>query len=216
MADYLTPASELDAVNLMLSSFGGTRINSLAGELPIDAAEAQGTLNEISRDIQKRGWYWNTEYYKLSPNTDGKIALPENTLSVDAVDSNEGLRVTARSGFLYNLTPYSSGDDFTDYDPISLKLVLGLKFDDLPGAARAYVSHKAARIFVARQEGDQIALQTAGQEENTSLADLRREDNRAVPRSMRNSLSVRRVLARGVDYLHNDYGSRTFLRRSGG
>ena len=198
----------------MLRSFGETRINSLSGTLPIDAAEAKETLTEVLLDIQTEGWHWNTEYFTLTPDTDGFITLPTNVLSVDAVDGHEGLLVTQRNGKLYNLTPFKSGDKWTDYtDGVDLELVLGLAYEDIPATAKKYVYYKAARIFVARQEGDQLTLNTASTEENLALAAMRREENRARPRNIRNNASIQQILARGVDHHHNAYGQRQALRR---
>ena len=53
--------TELEAVNIMLSSIGEAPVNSLSSGL-VDAELAQTTLHNVSREVQAAGWSFNTEY----------------------------------------------------------------------------------------------------------------------------------------------------------
>jgi hypothetical protein len=82
-----SPTTKLEAVNTMLSTIGEAPVNSLATGL-IDAETAETILNNVSREVQARGWNFNTEYdYTFSPNVDGEIDLPANIIRADLAQS---------------------------------------------------------------------------------------------------------------------------------
>ena len=75
MTTQITPTSELQAVNIMLSSIGEAPVNSITGTTTVDVSTAKNILDETSMSIQSQGWHFNThENYKtLSLDTDGKV-----------------------------------------------------------------------------------------------------------------------------------------------
>lgn len=188
----ITPKTEVSAVNLILRNAGETPVNSLEVEVPLEAAQAQATLAEVSEDVQSRGWYFNTETHLLSPNEDGRIVLPANTLAVQTADDSRGTPVTARGKLLYNLTPYRSG--FVFDAPVRLRLTLGLAFGDLPATARRYIALRAARVFEVRENGDPMTNQNASMDEARALAELHAEQLSAEPVSLRQSSDVMAVI----------------------
>ena len=119
----LTAYSELEAVNLILRNMGETSVNSLSNP-PLDASEALATLHEVSREVQKRWWYFNTEVLSLSPDNNGIITLPVNLLAVETAGVHRNLKVTSRGGKLYRLEPFNNGPVFDG--PMQLRLILGL------------------------------------------------------------------------------------------
>lgn len=188
----ITQMSALDAVNLILKNMQETPVNTLSGELPLDASQAFDTLTEISHEVQKRGWFFNTEYFKLSPNVEKHIPLPVNTLSVKTCAATGHIPVQNRNGKLYNMTPFFSG--FTWDTTVSLQLVLGLDFDDLPASARSYIAHRAARVMNVREVGDQLSAHDDNNDETRALAELHAEQLVAEPLTLRSSLAVERVV----------------------
>ena len=63
----ITPTSELDAINVMLSGIGESPINSL-NELTSDVSMARNILLETSKELQLEGFSWNTEDdYRIIP-----------------------------------------------------------------------------------------------------------------------------------------------------
>lgn len=189
----VTPTTELKAVNLILRNVGEAPVSSVGDAL--EAAQAYETLLEISRDIQNEGWYFNTEWYNFTPDNYGYIKLPNNTLAVRAVDEDEGIPVTNRNGKLYNLTPYQSGPIWTK--SMKVELILGLSFDELPEAARRLIALKAARVYQAREQSDDLSLREDSQDEQKAYADLVGEDIRLRPANMLKSRSVFRVAYNG-------------------
>lgn len=140
----LVPTTELDAINAMLDSIGEQPIASLVDIEAPDAGTALRRLHQVSRETQLLGWYWNTDpATPLTPNDDGELTLPANTLKVilDQRHSTEefvqrGTRLYDRKNRTYTFTKVYYAD-----------LVMALPFEDLPEAARQYIMLRAAQIF---------------------------------------------------------------------
>ena len=105
MATQITPTTELQAVNTMLSVIGEAPVNSITGTTTVDVSVAKNILDETSLSIQSQGWNFNTnyEYKSLSLDSDNKIPLPSNCVKIDANKSNRHLNLTIRNGFLYDM-----------------------------------------------------------------------------------------------------------------
>jgi hypothetical protein len=190
----ITPKTELSAVNLILRNAGETPVNSLSGEVPLEASQARETLIEVSEDVQSRGWYFNTEVYQLSPDNNGNIMLPQNTLSVRSVGASGLIPVTSRGRKLYNMTPLATGPVFTG--PMTLELVLGLDYEEMPSVARRYIALRAARVFQYRETGDEMNAQEDTSDETRALTELHAEQLAAEPVSLRQSWNVVDVMSR--------------------
>jgi hypothetical protein len=138
--------TKLDAVNSMLDAIGEEPVSSLDSGLS-DADLALRKLEEVSRDIQAKGWNCNTEEeFVLSRNNAGEIILPLNTLKVDASGKDEDRNVTKRGNRLYDLKKHS----FIFDADVTCDIVVGLEFEELPYALRNYILCRAGRIL---QEG---------------------------------------------------------------
>src|SRR5689334_6681077 len=80
----LIPTTELEAVNVLLSTLGESPVNSLSGNLTTDASLARTKLAEVSKSVQGRGWNFNTDLdYPLTRDSDGYINLPPNIARVE-------------------------------------------------------------------------------------------------------------------------------------
>lgn len=182
----LAPMTELRAVNLVLRNMGEAPVNTLTGSaLPPEASVAKQTLDEVSRSLQTRGWYFNREYHQLTPDNDNKIALPSNTLGVRTVEEDRGTPVTKRGQHLYNMTPFESG--YTFEKAMKLEIIAGLPFDDLPESARKYIAYSAARMEQIREEGDQLNYQEDHNDEQKAWAELVAEQLAAEPLTLESS-----------------------------
>lgn len=190
----ITPMTELRAVNLILKNMGEAPVNSLTGALPLEASQAYDTLTEVSHEVQKPGWYFNTEIRKLVPDHAGQIYLPQNVLAVQTYGVSRSLKVTARGKKLYNITPYNTGYVFTG--SVDVELVLGLEFDELPASARSYIGHRAARVMQVREVGDEMSLSEDNTDETRALAELTAEQLAAEPLTLLNSQGVYDVVSR--------------------
>lgn len=143
----LKQQTKVQAVNQMLAAVGESPINNLEADLA-EAQTAIDVLDDVSRELQTRGWGWNRQVNrKIKRSATNEVYLPGNTLSVDIKDEYtkrpaKGSRVAFRNGKLYDLVNFTY--EFEN-DPC-LDIVLGLDFDELPeNARRAIVLDATAR-----------------------------------------------------------------------
>lgn len=147
----MAQTTKLEAVNTMLTAIGETPVNSLTSGL-VDAATALTILEDTSRAVQAKGWHFNKEdKYEIVPTAAGEIVLPANCLKVDgaSVLSNGDLDLIQRGQRLYDRKNHT----FNIGQAVKVDMVVLLDFEELPEAARNYVTIRAARIFQDRTVG---------------------------------------------------------------
>lgn len=146
----LQPMTELDAVNIMLSVIGSQPVNSLELAGVSEVSIARETLHQVSRQVQARGFRFNTEEnYRLPVDVDGYIYIPKNALRIDLSDPND-TDIVPRGNRLYNRRTHS----FKFTDGVDVDIVWFLPFEELPQTVRDYITIRAARVFQGRVLGD--------------------------------------------------------------
>lgn len=127
----------------MLLAIKEAPVNSLTGRVTTDVAVAQRVLSEENIAVQTKGYAFNTEYnYPLSPDITGEIAVPQDIVSVDA-DNQRRVDAVLRGRRLYDRLAHT----FTFTDTLKCKIIRLLPYEDLPQAARHYVTVRAVRKF---------------------------------------------------------------------
>ena len=174
----LSMTSELDAVNIMLGTIGESPINSLdAATGVVDAVTARAILSEVSVQVQEEGWHFNTEYeFVLTPSLDTKeIYVPANTIEVDAsaYDRND-IDVAIRGNRLYD----RKNKTFQFQQDIKADLTILLEFNELPQAARHYITVRAARVFQQRVVGSDTLGSFSEKDEARALRSMRRYESK--------------------------------------
>lgn len=165
----LTPTSRLEAVNLMLSAIGEAPINTLEVTGLADADIAQQILHETMRAMQTKRWHFNYETdYVLAVGTDGFITIPPNALAVDTSASESSVDVVVRGTRLYDR--YNHTYVFTK--SLKCDIVFFLSFEDMPEAARYYVSVQAAHTFQGRVQGSETQYRFTKETVNAAWAAL--------------------------------------------
>lgn len=144
----LVPTTKLEAVNACLSNIGEAPVASLTG-LQVDAQVASSIIDEVSREVQAHGWHWNSEVHTLKPDINSEIKLPANTLRVDSVQDDIATDVIQRGMKLYD----RKENQYTFTKALKLALTVGLDFDDIPEAARRYITVRSIRLFQERVLG---------------------------------------------------------------
>lgn len=140
----LTPTTELEAVNAMLSAIGESPVNTLENPGLLDAAKARQQLSLTSRRVQSRGWHWNTdESLTLTPDQDGNLNVPANTLKVDTAGDSEDMDLVQRGVRLYDRVNHT----YTFSEDVTVDCTCGLNWDELPEVARHFILISAARTF---------------------------------------------------------------------
>lgn len=137
----IQPQTELEAVNIILSSVGESPVNALGTDL---SGNAEAVLDEVKREIQERGWHFNSEdLYSITVAGDGSVTLPDNVASfkLPAVD------VVMRGNRLYDRTQHS----FTSFTgTLKGTIVFILAWADLPPTARRFFTMEAAHRYQKR------------------------------------------------------------------
>jgi hypothetical protein len=170
----VTPTSELEAVNVMLSAIGEAPVSSLDDPSLVDASLAQSMLKEASVEIQTRGLHSNTEIdFPLVPTVDGEILVPSNCARIDTTGSSVSTDATQRGNRLYDRGERS----YTSFtDTLYVDMVLLLEFDDLPQHVKRYITVKATRRFQARIVGSDTLFGFTMQDEQEAQIEFERAE----------------------------------------
>lgn len=188
--------TELDAVNIMLGTIGEAPINSLSPDvLPADIQAARNILNEQSRNVQEKGWRFNTENeVEFIRDQNNGVSLGQNVLKfkqsaiqqdaqVDLVQ--RGLKVYDRKNHTYVLK----------INP-KLDVTYFLSWDELPQAARQYITVKAARIFQTRSVGSDTLKQFTDQDEFEAKVAFEEAEGETAEFNIFNNYDVGSILLR--------------------
>lgn len=172
-----TRTTELEAVNVILSTIGEAPINTLVGSLPVDATVAKNILSEISREVQSQGWHFNTHYKAtLSRDNSNKIPLAPNILRVE-LDPNKYSKfnydIVQRNNYLYNL---ATNSDTFDINFENVQAVYLLDFTDIPEQAKRYITVRSARVFHDRTLGATTLHKFTQEDEIKSLTVLKQAE----------------------------------------
>jgi hypothetical protein len=164
----LTPTTRLEAVNAILANIGQSPVSSLEVSGFEDVAAAKTTLERVSRSVQKKGWHFNTEDdYTLARNADNKIPVPPNALQVDPM-ATESIDAVPRGGFLYDRKDHT----YIFSDSVDCRIVFYLEFEELPEAAREYITIAAARLFQKNRLASATIDSFTQEDEDKAWADL--------------------------------------------
>lgn len=192
----LAPTTELDAVNILLGTIGESPITSLGEAVSqADVAVAQSVLREITITVESEGWHFNTEVnWPLIPTTGtNEIPLPANCIEIDTVGVSRDIDVAIRGARLYNRTNRT----YTFPKTIYVDMTLLLPFEELPQAARNYITIRAARVFQQRTVGSDTLGGFTQRDENFARSTLKRfQINTSDTNFLTGSQSVNRILNR--------------------
>lgn len=165
--------TELEAINIILSTIGESPVNSL-GEVPmvVDAVVAKSVLKEVSTAVQEEGWHFNIEKnFTMTPDVVNKeIMVPYNCIQCDASGQDSERDVCVRGNRLYDRDNHTYVFDW----PVTVDMVLVLPFDELPQAARHYITIRAARVYQQRVVGSETLGNFTEKDEARARAVLRK------------------------------------------
>lgn len=186
-----TAMTELEAVNVLLTTIGEQPINSLSGNQTTDVTIARQVLTEVSREVQSQGWHFNTEpEVSLVPDSvNSHITVPIDVARIDSKYKN----VVIRSGKLFDVEERT----YIFTDNLKCDIIYFHDFLDLPHPAKKYITTRAARIFSDRSLNSESLNRMLKADERTSLVNLKEYENDTASHSMFDSYAVARVLYRG-------------------
>lgn len=161
--------TKLDILNHMLNVIGETPVTSADSNHP-SALSATITLNRVDKEVQSRGWWFNTEYaLTLLPNGSGEIVLPQNTLSVDPTSITS--KLVRRGSRLYDPVTHSYNIGVS----VAVDCILQLPIEDLPETAATYILHRSAYDFYVNDDGDETKSNRLEKEMSKAWAALQKE-----------------------------------------
>ena len=136
----------LDIINAMLASTGTRPLTSNDTRHPA-YTKALNKLEHTSREVQKRGWWFNASRRVMRPNTSGEVILPGRTLHADPVDRTSGIVIRGRK--LYDLpnATYNIGTE------IAVRYVELLPIEELPAPAADYIKSRAVYDYFLDEDG---------------------------------------------------------------
>jgi hypothetical protein len=180
----LTPSTKLDAVNSLLTAVGEYPVSNLVD----DIAEAQiaiQVLDEVSREVQSRGWSWNTRRKNtLTPNNDSNVVIPANVTRVNAVDVNgwedRTKRYTIRNNKLYDMIEFS--DIFET--PVYADMVYLWDFENLPEEARRFITLDAQQRYMNRVAGADADMAQVQQQATRAYIALEQDEDAIADRNI--------------------------------
>jgi hypothetical protein len=166
--------TKLEAVNEMLSVIGEAPVTALGTNTTPDVDLAERLLDQTSYEVQARGWHWNSEdNYPISKNGDDKFPVPSNCIRIDVDPNRENaaLDVTVRSGYLYDKENHTDvWDELAG--PMYCEVIFLFDFDELPEAARRFITVRAARKLQDRVLGSTAIHAYTVQDEQSALTIL--------------------------------------------
>ena len=165
----LSPTTELEAINTMLSTIGESPVNTVEDTGNVDVVIARQILQNVSREVQARGWHFNTEInYTITPDSEGYLVLPNTVLKVDTVYPDSSKDVVVRGSRLYDRENHT----YVSTDAVKVDMTILLTFDELPEVARNYVTIRASRIFQERVVGSDTLHAFNSQDEARAMVSL--------------------------------------------
>lgn len=182
--------TQLDVLNHMLNTIGEAPVSSPDSDHP-SALSATVTLLRVNKEFQKKGWWFNTEYdLTLSPNSQGQIIIPSDTLFVDPVDVSS--RLVRRNGKLYDPIRHT----YAINEQVIVDAVLLLQVSDLPESAASYLMHKAAYDFYVNDDGDESKSTRLLDRVTKAWSELRQEELKSADVNIINRPMVARLRMR--------------------
>ena len=165
----LSPTTELEAINTMLSTIGESPVNTVEDTGNVDVVIARQILQTVSREVQARGWHFNTEInYTITPDSEGYLVLPNTVLKVDTVYPDSSKDVVVRGSRLYDRENHT----YVFTDAVKVDMTILLTFDELPEVARNYATIRASRIFQERVVGSDTLHAFNSQDEARAMVSL--------------------------------------------
>lgn len=178
--------TELDAVNMMLSSIGQTPVNSVDVSGIRDVAIAQLALQNTTREVLNRGWSFNTDFeYELVIDGSGEVPLPASVLWLDPCNAAQRFVIRDDAGTLklWDKVNHTFTISTNHQSPIEVDIIHAMEFDEIPNVARQYIATRAARVFQANVISSEVLFKFTSVHEQESYADLLKLEARTKDRN---------------------------------
>lgn len=187
-----------DAVNKCLRARGLRPVASYLDQ-SLFAATAWQVIQSKQARVESKGYWFNTEYnWKLTPDSNGEVFLPQTVLAVHTTETSRSLILSMRGRKLYdnynhtfNLTDLVDGEGIINVD-----FRVTMDFDDLPPSAQEYISDMARLEYLEDNDGDTKKIARADKALSESRKIFDTEDKRSQKRNMLQNAVSKNALGR--------------------
>jgi hypothetical protein len=156
----------------MLRAIGESPVQDLDENINVDATNALAILRAVNRRVQAEGWNFNTQNNRLlARNVDDEIALPATVLNCDTVGVSKDVDVVILQGKLYHVVNQS----FEFEDDLYVDLTLQYDFEDIPQAARDFITEDASLQFIGSELGAEALANFVKDRWRFTRSNLRRQ-----------------------------------------
>lgn len=162
--------SKLEAVNTMLALVGEDAVNSLTTNVSADVAMAIRTIEEANRQLQSRGWHWNTDIeVTITADSNSRYAWQTDWIRVDTDTFRySDVDLVRRGQFLYN-TARTKNTNVISRGTLKVDIVRYLAWEALPETVRNAIMVRSARVFAYRALGDELRSGYAKVDEDDAM-----------------------------------------------
>lgn len=202
---------KVSAINLIMSAIGMVGVNSQDDiDYNIDASDADKLIDSISQNVQINGgkgfWFNREEFHKFTPDANGFVRVPNNTLSCFIKrDRDLIVPINLRNYVLFDAREY--GYDMRSAvqsdGKLHCTLIVNLPFDTLPTTAKHAVVDLARFWMVNDKEGDVTKLNTLKAQSDVSMIALMSEDNGQKRRNALTNPYIRYTVGKVGGYNNN-------------
>ena len=204
--------SKLDMINDALLAIGESPFidGTVVDTIPVgtDGETAKRLVEKTMVEVQSRGWYFNTDYdFVLTPDINGFITMPPNTLRVDFGNAGNKHRYTIKNGSIYDYLNKS----FIIESDLVCDITWLVDYSELPPEAYEYISLRAARKTQQKLIGSVETDSFTIRDETDSYVNLQRRQAQSQDYNIQNSrVSTRTHNGYLVAGLYGSKGRRNF------
>ncbi len=185
---------KLEAVQMLLRAIGSSPVNSLNVAHP-DVANALSSLERLRKSVQKRGWWFNTDYnvvFQAEVGT-GEVGIPKEItkfIPAEATFVKRGRKVYNSQTQTFNI-----GTSVT-----ALKTVRSLEWEDLPSSMQEYAAYLACAQFISDELEDTTKEEKYQKLAGISKIDLDAEDLESIKVNVFHNARVMRARSGQTPY----------------
>jgi hypothetical protein len=161
----------LEAVNTVLPCLGEHVITRIETSKHPTVDLIVAAIERQRKSLLLDGWWFNDTVQTIPVNTDGRIAVPLDTLVARGIDCD----VVNRGGFFVDL----ANNTYYFTRPIKVRILTNWEFNELPEAAALAVTYLAGIEVFNADLGADNALSVMQSYANNNLALLRQENLRS-------------------------------------
>lgn len=158
----------LKAVNMILPYFGENTITKIDYKHPT-VVLITDVLEDMQKTLLSKGWWFNTSYVKLYPNSDGGLDAPENALSIVNMSTCDIIAI--RDQRIFNVTQRS----YKFKEPIVVRIIDNMDFEELPENVALWIMYRTAYEAYVRDYGYEDVLQIIQFKENEAYQKVNAE-----------------------------------------